>query len=106
MEAVREDHHGRALWIAERVVTHQRRHGSIGQGSAGLAVLCAHVAKATADPVWERRCDSYLDHALAALGTSPQRVGLFDGIAGVGWAAAHAARLRGTAAPPVLADID
>ena len=86
-----------AVEVAEEV---QARFGttdtgfSLVSGAAGFAVLDAYLALALNDAATADRAQSWLRRAIAGLRTRPT-AGLFDGAAGVGWAAWHVTRLLG-----------
>ena len=68
------------------------RGHDLAQGSAGIAVLFAHLAQAFDSPSYRDLAVSYANDCIDAAATS-RRIDLFSGLAGVAWATSHVARV-------------
>ncbi len=78
---------------------------NVSDGSAGTALLFAHLSRASQDDpalgdpeTWRRVAEEHLEHAIQGVANIPMGPGLFAGFTGVGWAMAHVARVLGTEA--------
>jgi hypothetical protein len=61
-------------------------------GSAGLAVLFGYLAKAQPGQGHDATAGRFLDEAITAVAQAPLDASLYEGLAGVGWAAEHLRR--------------
>lgn len=68
------------------------RHHDLAQGSAGLAVLFAHLARALGSATYRELAVEYANACVDAAAAST-RIDLFSGLAGVAWATSHTANV-------------
>jgi hypothetical protein len=73
---------------------------TLARGEAGRAVALAHLEPGSPE------IDAHLDRAAAALAERGHDAGLMSGVAGVAFAAAHVARLRGQPLGDAHAEVD
>ena len=79
----------------------------LGSGIAGLAVFFAYLAEGLGEPVHEATANRLLKQTLALAEEQPMFPSLYDGLAGIGWAAEHLCdRLRWSDSEATLAEID
>jgi hypothetical protein len=78
----------------------------VSRDAPALAVLFAYLAQARGSAQDGARATRYLDLAVEAAATSPLVPSLFEGLAGVGWAAAQLRQVLGLELDDVFSEID
>lgn len=69
-----------------------QERGSLAGGSAGLAVLYAHLALVRPGEGWESRSQAALDRSVEFLGSAVMGPGLYGGFTGIAWTLDHLRR--------------
>jgi hypothetical protein len=62
---------------------------SLAGGAPGLAILFSYLSQTRSESSDASRAANLLDHAIRKVADNPADAGLYSGLAGVGWAAAH-----------------